>query len=141
LAPFPIPAESTRRKDFKEYKSSPTAVSSFFPHYFLILSSFFFPFIGHNPKSTSAKSLRRNEPFRKRLKLLFLRKTEYKGGIWALIEINLSQISGKAKRINITLPGRILNLIDRYAKNHAMKNRSAFIADATLSYIARANKH
>jgi len=71
----------------------------------------------------------------------YLNKAEYEGGIWALIEIDLSQISGKAKRINITLPERILNLIDLYTKNHAMKNRSAFIADATLSYISRENQH
>ena len=35
-------------------------------------------------------------------------------GVWALIEIDLTQISGKAKRINITMPERILNLIDLY---------------------------
>ena len=60
---------------------------------------------------------------------------EYQGGIWAFIEIDLSQISGKAKRVNITLPERILNLIDLYGKSHAIKNRSAFLTDAALSYM------
>ncbi|STX55470.1 Uncharacterised protein family (UPF0150) [Legionella beliardensis] len=59
----------------------------------------------------------------------------FQGGVWALLDIDLSEISGKAKRINITMPERILSLIDLYAKNHAIKNRSSFLADAALSYI------
>ncbi|MBA2648074.1 MAG: type II toxin-antitoxin system HicB family antitoxin [Legionella sp.] len=60
---------------------------------------------------------------------------EFQGGVWAFIDIDLSQISGKAKRINITMPERVLSLIDLYAKNHAIKNRSSFLADAALSYM------
>ena len=60
---------------------------------------------------------------------------DYKEGIWAFVDIDLSQISGKAKRVNITMPERVLNLIDLYAKSHAIKNRSSFLADAALSYI------
>lgn len=60
---------------------------------------------------------------------------EFQGGVWAFIDIDLSQISGKAKRINITMPERILSLIDLYAKNHSIKNRSSFLADAALSYM------
>lgn len=60
---------------------------------------------------------------------------EFQGGIWAFIDIDLSQISGKAKRINITMPERVLSLIDLYAKNHSIKNRSSFLADAALSYM------
>lgn len=66
----------------------------------------------------------------------FLKQDEYKDGIWALVEIDLSQLSGKAKRINITLPEKILNLIDLYAKNHAIKNRSALLADAAMQYMS-----
>jgi hypothetical protein len=68
-----------------------------------------------------------------RLKSWFCRK--FFGGVWAFIDIDLSQISGKAKRINITIPERVLSLIDLYAKNHAIKNRSSFLADAALSYM------
>lgn len=60
---------------------------------------------------------------------------EFQGGVWAFIDIDLSQISGKAKRINITMPERVLSLIDLYAKNHSIKNRSSFLADAALSYM------
>ena len=60
---------------------------------------------------------------------------EFKGGVWALIDIDLSQISGRAKRINITMPERVLKLIDLYAKNHSIKNRSSLLAEAALSYM------
>ena len=60
---------------------------------------------------------------------------EFQGGVWAFIDIDLSQISGKAKRINISMPERVLSLIDLYSKNHAIKNRSSFLADAALSYM------
>lgn len=52
---------------------------------------------------------------------------EFSEGVWAFVEVDLSQISGKAKRINITMPERILSLIDLYTKNHAIKNRSSKI--------------
>lgn len=51
---------------------------------------------------------------------------DFKDGIWAFVDIDLSQISGKAKRVNITLPERVLNLIDLYGKNHSIKNRWLF---------------
>ncbi len=60
---------------------------------------------------------------------------EFKEGVWAFVDIDLSQVSGKAKRINITIPERVLNLIDLYAKSHSIKNRSSFLADAALSYM------
>ena len=59
----------------------------------------------------------------------------FQDGVWALVEIDLTQISGKSKRINITMPERVLNLIDLYSKSHALKNRSSFLTDAALSYI------
>ncbi|OJW06838.1 MULTISPECIES: type II toxin-antitoxin system HicB family antitoxin [Legionella] len=65
----------------------------------------------------------------------WINEEEFQGGVWAFVDIDLSQISGKAKRINITMPERVLSLIDLYAKNHAIKNRSSFLADAALSYM------
>ncbi|KTD31828.1 type II toxin-antitoxin system HicB family antitoxin [Legionella israelensis] len=66
---------------------------------------------------------------------LWVHDEEFKEGVWAFVDIDLSQISGKAKRINITIPERVLNLIDLYAKSHSIKNRSSFLADAALSYM------
>jgi len=65
----------------------------------------------------------------------WINDASFKGGVWAFVEVDLSQISGKAKRVNISMPERILNLIDLFAKNHAIKNRSSFLTDAALSYI------
>ena len=59
----------------------------------------------------------------------------FQEGVWAFVVIDLVEISGKAKRINITIPERVLNLIDLYTKSHAVKNRSSFLTDAALSYI------
>ena len=59
----------------------------------------------------------------------------FSGGVWALVNIDLSQISGKSKRVNITMPERVLSLIDLYSKSHSIKNRSSFLADAALSYM------
>lgn len=65
----------------------------------------------------------------------WINQDEFSGGVWAIVDIDLSQISGKAKRVNITIPERVLNLIDLYSKSHSIKNRSSFLADAALSYI------
>lgn len=59
----------------------------------------------------------------------------FKEGVWAFVDIDLSHISGEIKRINITMPERVLNLIDLYSKTHEVKNRSSFLTDAAVSYI------
>ena len=60
---------------------------------------------------------------------------DYAGGAWALIEIDLSRLSLKAKRVNITLPERILRTVDHYAgKRHL--TRSGLIAQAVTEYMA-----
>ena len=67
----------------------------------------------------------------------WIEKEEFKGGVFALVDIDLSQITGKVKRVNVTLPERVLTLIDLYGKTHSIKNRSAFLTDAVLNYIAQ----
>lgn len=42
----------------------------------------------------------------------------YTGGVWAMVAIDLLKISGKAKRVNITLPERLLTIMDQYADQH-----------------------
>jgi predicted RNase H-like HicB family nuclease len=69
-----------------------------------------------------------------------IKSKEYRDGTWAFVEIDLSQISGKSKRVNITMPEKILKIIDLYSKHHEQKNRSAFLADAALSYIERSKR-
>lgn len=60
---------------------------------------------------------------------------DYAHGLWALVTVDLSKLSGKAKRINITLPEQLVATMDRYASAHG-ETRSGLIAQATMAYIA-----
>ena len=60
---------------------------------------------------------------------------EYRDCIWALIDIDLSKLSQKSKRINITLPERLLTTIDHYAKKCG-ESRSGLLARAVTDYMA-----
>jgi predicted RNase H-like HicB family nuclease len=60
---------------------------------------------------------------------------DYQDGVWALVEIDVTRLSGKTKRVNVTLPERILNLMDRYAQEHG-ETRSGLITQAAIEYIA-----
>ena len=55
--------------------------------------------------------------------------------IWAIASIDLSKLSGKAKRINITLPEAILSKVDQFATQKG-ETRSGLLQTAVLSYIA-----
>ncbi len=66
----------------------------------------------------------------------YQRKPAYPGGVWALVSIDLVKLSGKAKRINITLPERALAELDSCAKSIG-ETRSGFLLRAALEYIAR----
>lgn len=73
---------------------------------------------GTIPSATSFSVLHKND--------------DYKGWIWAIIDIDLADLSDKTERINITLPSRVLRRIDRDAKA-AGESRSGFIARRMLS--------
>jgi predicted RNase H-like HicB family nuclease len=60
---------------------------------------------------------------------------DYKGGVWALVSVALAGLSGKTKRINITVPERALRQIDDAAKNEG-ESRSGFLLRAALDYIS-----
>ena len=59
----------------------------------------------------------------------------YADGTWALVDIDLSKLSGKTRRVNITLPERVLTMMDNYASRHG-ETRSGLIAQAALEFIA-----
>ncbi len=59
---------------------------------------------------------------------------EYRDGLWALIAVDLSQLSSKAKRINITVPARVLAIVDEAAARQG-ETRSGFLTRAALRYI------
>lgn len=59
------------------------------------------------------------------------REDEFVGGQWLLVDINMNQFDGRAERINITLPRRLLSKIDVFVHdNPEFSNRSAFLAEA-----------
>jgi len=63
-------------------------------------------------------------------------KFKNRGYIWALCDIDTSKLSENVKRVNITIPERLLTKIDTYAKDEG-ETRSGFLTHAALDYIAR----
>ena len=62
-------------------------------------------------------------------------KPEFKKGIWAVVEVDISKLSVKSKRVNITVPERLLNTMDHFAKKHG-ESRSGLLAQAVTEYMA-----
>lgn len=54
---------------------------------------------------------------------------DFVAGVWASVEVDVSRFEGRAAKINITLPRRLLTKIDTYAKAHG-ETRSGFLAEA-----------
>lgn len=64
------------------------------------------------------------------------KNADYNGGTWALVAIDLSKLQVKAKRINITMPERVLDAVDRYARKVG-ETRSGVLVQAVTQYINR----
>jgi len=60
---------------------------------------------------------------------------KYVGWTWALVDVDLGKLGGPAKRINITMPERLLGSVDAYAKQHG-ETRSGFLARAAMEVMA-----
>lgn len=54
---------------------------------------------------------------------------DFADGVWAAVDVDVSRYEGKAEKINITIPRRLLVKIDEYAKAHG-STRSGFLAEA-----------
>lgn len=64
---------------------------------------------------------------------------DYAGGTWVMVPVDLSRYLGKAQRINISLPIRLIHQIDRFVDTHReYKDRSKFLADAALKVLRHA---
>jgi len=63
---------------------------------------------------------------------------DYADGIWAMVAVDIAKLSGKSKRINITIPERLVAQMDRYAAAHG-QTRSGLIAEAAMTYLAGEN--
>ena len=60
---------------------------------------------------------------------------DFKEGIWALVEVDISKLSLKSKRINITMPERLIRIVDQYAKRYG-STRSGLLSQAVTEYMA-----
>jgi len=67
---------------------------------------------------------------------IHIKNRSYAGGTWALVGIDLSRLASKTKRINITMPERVLTLVDEQAKREG-ETRSGLLARAVMEYIGR----
>lgn len=56
-----------------------------------------------------------------------IQNPEYHGGVWMLFDLDLSKVTSKAIRLNISLPERLVQLIDAEARARRL-SRSAFLA-------------
>jgi predicted RNase H-like HicB family nuclease len=62
--------------------------------------------------------------------------SDYADGVWLLLDLDLTRLRPKAKRINVTLPEPLLDRIDEYARAHRM-TRSGFLASAAAEMMAQ----
>ena len=67
---------------------------------------------------------------------LHLENGNYEDAIWAVVTVDFARVAGRARRINITIPERVLSRVDAYAKRTG-DSRSGLIAAAALEYITR----
>ncbi|MDT8444731.1 MAG: type II toxin-antitoxin system HicB family antitoxin [Desulfuromonadales bacterium] len=62
---------------------------------------------------------------------------DYADGVWAAVDVDVSRYEGRAEKINITIPRRLLTKIDNYAKAHG-ETRSGFLAEAARAAMRHA---
>jgi len=60
---------------------------------------------------------------------------DFAHGIWALVQVDTSRFDGKAEKINITVPRRVLAQIDDYARAQGA-TRSGFLVQAARRVMA-----
>lgn len=63
-----------------------------------------------------------------------IKNPEFKGWLWAVVEIDGAMLDDHSERVNISMPRRILSRIDRYAAAHG-ETRSGFLVNAALEKI------
>lgn len=56
---------------------------------------------------------------------------EYAGGIWGVVDIDVTPYLGLSEKVNVTLPSSLVRRIDERCKN-----RSKFLADAAIKALA-----
>jgi len=62
------------------------------------------------------------------------RDPRYRGGTWAVVSVSPAGLRVKAKRINVSIPERVLDAVDRFAKAEN-ETRSGLLVKAATAYI------
>lgn len=55
-------------------------------------------------------------------------RPEYEGGVWMLVDVDISLLSTRPVRLNVSLPEGLVKRIDAYAKSHHL-TRSGFFCE------------
>lgn len=55
--------------------------------------------------------------------------------VWMFVDVDLSKLSGKSRRFNVTMPERILKQVDAFVEVRTV-TRSGLLAEAAIEYIA-----
>ncbi|BCQ61038.1 hypothetical protein PBOI14_27880 [Pseudomonas sp. Boi14] len=54
-----------------------------------------------------------------------------------MLDIDIAPYLGKTEKVNVTLPGYVIQQIDRFVREHNIKCRSSFLADAAMEKLER----
>ncbi len=59
----------------------------------------------------------------------WLSNPEYTGAVWALVDVDITRLMGKAEKINVTLPSLLIRRIDQFVAAHPeYGSRSGFLS-------------
>lgn len=62
---------------------------------------------------------------------------DFAGMGWGMLEVDITPYLGKTEKVNVTLPGFVIQQIDRFVREHNVKSRSSFLADAAMEKLGR----
>ena len=62
---------------------------------------------------------------------------EYEGALWAFVDADIEQFSGKTEKVNATLPKIVITQIDKLVGKGYAKSRSSFLTDAAVKELAK----
>jgi len=66
------------------------------------------------------------------------KNSDYAGGTWALVEVDARSLRLHAKRVNVTIPQRVLDAVDRAAAAEH-DTRSGLLTKAAANYLQKSN--
>ena len=62
---------------------------------------------------------------------------DFAGMGWGMLDIDITPYPGKTEKVNVTLPGYLISKIDGYVREHNVKSRSSFLADAAMEKLGK----